>query len=180
MSIVPSLGFIAEFVMVSAGIGGILSNAPMQPTYETAAVLTAAFAIDGYVLHRAAKEIVSRALKKPGANPKLMEEFSWRKAPEYVLVRAKAMYEFMKSTRDPFMAAVFMEDLTACSGVLVAGAGISMAYATGNPVWDHAASICIGGMLGGVAIRLVNLNKTYLLGQAVDSSKPPSSCISLC
>jgi divalent metal cation (Fe/Co/Zn/Cd) transporter len=154
-----------------AGIEGIIANAPMQPTSEAAFVLGAAFIIDGYVLHRAAKEIVSRASGKAAADPRLMEEFQLKNAYEYVTVRAKAMYQFMRKTRDPFMAAVFMEDLTACSGVLVAAGGISMAYATGNPMWDHGASILIGGMLGVVAIRLVNLNKAYLVGQAVDSGK---------
>lgn len=66
------------------------------------------------------------------------------------------------------MAAVFYEDFSACLGVLLASAGLGLTQWTGNPIWDSLASIGIGGLLGAVAFRLVNMNKQFLLGQAVD------------
>jgi len=72
------------------------------------------------------------------------------------------------STNDPFVVAVFLEDSAACLGVLVAASGIALTHITGSPVFDALASIGIGGLLGGVAVRLVKMNQTFLLGQSVD------------
>jgi zinc transporter 9 len=87
---------------------------------------------------------------------------------EGMLARVRALYKYIHTIRDPFMAAVFLEDLAACGGVLVAATGIGLSAVTGNPLWDSLASIAIGGMLGGVAVRLVTMNQRYLLGHAVD------------
>ncbi len=40
-------------------------------------------------------------------------------------------------------------------------------------VFDSIASVMVGALLGGVAVRLVNMNKSFLLGHAVDSGVSP-------
>lgn len=72
--------------------------------------------------------------------------------------------------QDPFLAAVFLEDFAATVGVCIAAAGIALTQVTGLVVFDTVASLSIGGLLGFTALRLVQLNKKFLLGQAVDDA----------
>jgi len=82
--------------------------------------------------------------------------------------RAALVYRHLMTTNDPFVAAVFLEDSVACFGVLLAVGGIALTHITGSAVFDALASVMIGGLLGGVAVRLVKMNQTFLLGQSVD------------
>lgn len=82
--------------------------------------------------------------------------------------RLMRFISYLQATRDPFVLAVFLEDMAACSGVLLAATGIGLTYATGNPMWDAGASVAIGAMLGGVAIKLARTNQRYLLGHAIE------------
>ena len=63
-------------------------------------------------------------------------------------------------------AARLAEDGAAVLGVLVAMAGIGLAQLTGDPRWDAAGSLLIGLLLGGVAIYLIRMNRSLLIGKA--------------
>ena len=69
---------------------------------------------------------------------------------------------------DPFTVAVVFEDGAAVLGVLVASAGIALAQVTGNPMWDGLASLAIGGLLASVSLKLIQLNKNFILGKPID------------
>lgn len=75
---------------------------------------------------------------------------------------------YLPKIKDPMLAAVLLEDLAACVGILFAIAGIGLTWLTGDPVWDGIASVLIGLLLGVVAVVLVRLNQRYLLGHAID------------
>ncbi|UIZ29618.1 hypothetical protein KXD40_002873 [Peronospora effusa] len=79
-----------------------------------------------------------------------------------------SLCQHVKRTKDPFMMAVLLEDLSACVGVIIAGCGIGASHITGNTLWDSLASVSIGVLLGGVAVSLIRLNQKYLLGQSVE------------
>ncbi|RHZ06106.1 hypothetical protein DYB37_011991, partial [Aphanomyces astaci] len=113
-------------------------------TWEVWTVLGMSFCIDGYVLQRCLGELMQT---KP---------------------KGVSLYQHITDIKDPFMLAVVLEDSAACTGVLIALAGIGASYVTGNPVWDSAASIGIGFLLGGVAVSLIRMNQRFLLGQSVD------------
>ena len=92
---------------------------------------------------------------------------------------------------------MFLEDFSATLGVVIAAAGIGMTQLTGSVAcalpanvllpriffivaccvvlsivaFDSIASISVGLLLGTVAVRLVNLNKRFLLGQSVDNGR---------
>ncbi|KAF0696731.1 Aste57867_12533 [Aphanomyces stellatus] len=113
-------------------------------SWEVWTVLGMSFCIDGYVLKRCLQEL--HATKPKGVT----------------------LLEHIKNIKDPFMLAIVLEDSAACTGVLIALAGIGASFVTGNPFWDSAASIGIGFLLGGVAISLIRMNQRFLLGQSVD------------
>eukprot|EP01027_Heterolobosea_sp_BB2_P016294 GEZU01023199.1.p1 GENE.GEZU01023199.1~~GEZU01023199.1.p1 ORF type:complete len:268 (+),score=44.70 GEZU01023199.1:99-902(+) len=108
-------------------------------------VLAASFLVDGYVLVG-----VLRSLYK--AKPKDVPFIT-----------------YLRSLNDPFVVSVLLEDLTACAGVLVAGAGITAASMTGNMQWDGIASCGVGGLLGLFALTLVRMNRAFLIGKSIDA-----------
>ncbi|CAK4104288.1 unnamed protein product [Aphanomyces euteiches] len=141
-SLISALGifWLGAGATVTHGVQTLLN--PPKPdelllTWELWTVLGMSFCIDGYVLQRCLSEIYS-------TKPKEL-----------------SLYQHIKNIKDPFMLAVVLEDSAACTGVVIALAGIGASYLTGNPLWDSAASIGIGCLLGGVAISLIRMNQRY-------------------
>lgn len=64
--------------------------------------------------------------------------------------------------------AVVYEDIAACTGVLIAIGGIGLSYATNMAIWDPLSSAGVGVLLGAVAVNLVRMNKSFLLGQSIE------------
>jgi zinc transporter 9 len=112
--------------------------------FLTPSVLLLSFIIDGSVLYGVLKD-----LKK--SKPKDVSLFS-----------------YLKSQKDPMILTVLLEDLAACTGVIFAGAGITASYITGNPIYDSIACLGVAGLLGFVSIMLVQTNKRFLIGRAVE------------
>lgn len=146
-SLISALGifWLGAGVTITHGVQTLMSPPDeLILSWEVWTVLAGSFAIDGWVLNRAVREIL--ATKPPGVT----------------------FYEHVKRIKDPFMMAVLLEDLSACTGVCMAACGIGATYITGNPLWDSLASISIGTLLGSVAVTLIRLNQKYLLGQSVE------------
>jgi len=82
----------------------------------------------------------------------------------------KTLLQFLRTTSDPTIAAVLLEDGVACLGVLIALAGILLSVALGNPLPDAIATLLIGLMLGGIAVWLGYKNSRLLLGTSIPDS----------
>uniref|UniRef100_A0A7S3LS28 Cation efflux protein transmembrane domain-containing protein n=1 Tax=Aplanochytrium stocchinoi TaxID=215587 RepID=A0A7S3LS28_9STRA len=124
-----------------------LLNPPIEafePGLSVWGVLGVSFLVDGYVLKKTLADV--NATKPAGVT----------------------MRKHLSKLRDPFVLAVILEDFAACTGVVIASAGIAATHITGDIFWDSLASIGIGGVLGVVAVRLVRMNQQFLLGQSVD------------
>ncbi|HJV35469.1 cation diffusion facilitator family transporter [Geomonas sp.] len=79
---------------------------------------------------------------------------------------SQSYLEAIRKGKDPSMFLVVLEDSAALLGLFAALAGIFLAEATGNPVYDGAASVVIGLILGGTAILIAKETKGLLVGEA--------------
>ena len=76
--------------------------------------------------------------------------------------------EAVKRGKDPSMFVVLFEDSAAMLGLLVAFIGIAISHNTGNPLYDGAASVLIGLILGGTSIWLAYETKSLLIGESAN------------
>jgi zinc transporter 9 len=129
-------------VTVYHGLHDLADPPVLEVTWIPFAVLIVSFCVEGYVLISAARVIWSNKGKQ-------------------------SLLQYLRTTTDPTVAAVLLEDSVACIGVLIALAGIGLAYWTGNPLFDALGAIFIGLMLGGVAVWLGIRNRELLLGPAI-------------
>jgi cation diffusion facilitator family transporter len=79
----------------------------------------------------------------------------------------RTWWAFIRTTKNPELPVVLLEDSGALVGLLFALVGISMAEITGNPRWDALGSIGIGLLLCVIAVVLAVEMKSLLIGEAV-------------
>lgn len=129
-------------VTVYHGISSLLDPHALNVGWMDYSILTLGFFLDGWVLWTAIKAIN----KKRGDIP---------------------FVKFLKTTDDPTITAVLLEDSVACLGILIALGGILLSTATGNTVFDAVGSIIIGALLGLIAVWLGYKNRSLILGKAI-------------
>lgn len=88
---------------------------------------------------------------------------------EFDRVRGRyGIIEAVERGKDPTLFAVLIEDSAALSGLVVALAGVALAHATGNPVYDAIASLLIGLILAFTAFFLARETKGLLIGESAN------------
>ncbi|CAM5302398.1 Magnetosome protein MamM [Streptomyces avidinii] len=78
----------------------------------------------------------------------------------------RGMAAEIRAGRDPALRTVLAEDSTACAGVLLAIAGVSLHMVTGEIAYEACASILIGVLLVYVAYTLGKAARVQLIGEA--------------
>lgn len=73
---------------------------------------------------------------------------------------------YFRESNDPTTMAVLIEDTVAILGLFLALAGMAIAAATGSSVFDAAAAVCIGILMGLLAFFLASVNKRFLINAA--------------
>ncbi len=98
----------------------------------------------------------------------VLEAFALGKAVETAnRTRRGSWWDYVRQTKDPENVVVLLEDSAACIGLLVALVGVGAASITGDPRYDAAGSLVIGGLLAVVAAVLAREMKSLLIGEAV-------------
>jgi divalent metal cation (Fe/Co/Zn/Cd) transporter len=76
--------------------------------------------------------------------------------------------EAIRTSKDPPAFIVLLENGAAMAGIIAAAVGVALSQITANPVYDGAASIVIGAILGITALVLAYESKGLLIGEAAD------------
>ncbi|MGV9314653.1 cation diffusion facilitator family transporter [Streptomyces sp. NPDC003691] len=108
----------------------------------------------GVLLFAIAAETVSFRTAIRESNP-LRGDRSWR--------------EFVRHAKAPELPVVLLEDLGALVGLILALAGVGLALATGDGLWDGIGTLCIGTLLILIALVLAAETKSLLLGEAASA-----------
>ncbi|MCC8248785.1 cation diffusion facilitator family transporter [Saccharothrix luteola] len=96
-----------------------------------------------------------------------LETYSFRTA----IVESKAIkgnatwWQFIRQSKVPELPVVLLEDAGALFGLVLALMGVGLSTLTGDPVWDAIGTICIGVLLGVIAVILIVEMKSLLIGE---------------
>ncbi|MFF1561571.1 cation diffusion facilitator family transporter [Streptomyces sp. NPDC058279] len=74
--------------------------------------------------------------------------------------------QFIRRAKAPELPVVLLEDAGALVGLVLALAGVGLALATGDGIWDGIGTLCIGTLLIVIAVVLAAETKSLLLGEA--------------
>jgi cation diffusion facilitator family transporter len=113
--------------------------------FVAVAILVVAIALESYSFRTAIKE--SRELKG---------DQSW--------------WGFIRTSVNPELPVVLLEDFGALIGLVLALGGVGLSVLTGNVVFDALGTICIGVLLGVIAVILIVETKSLLIGEG---ASPP-------
>jgi cation diffusion facilitator family transporter len=99
-----------------------------------------------------------------------LESYSFRTAVKESreLKGDQSWWRFIRTSVNPELPVVLLEDLGALVGLVLALAGVGLSMLTGNVVFDAIGTICIGVLLGVIAIILIVETKSLLIGEGVD------------
>ncbi|MDH2444468.1 cation diffusion facilitator family transporter [Amnibacterium sp. CER49] len=136
---------VGAVVSIQHGISELTSKGPAEEVLVNYIVLGVSFVLEGVSFVRALSQVRGAA---SAADRELLS---------YTL-----------NTSDPTVRAVFFEDLAALVGIVIAAIGITLHELTGVALWDAAGSIAVGLVLGVVAVILIQQNRRFLIGEAVD------------
>lgn len=83
----------------------------------------------------------------------------------------KTLIKFIKTTDDPALLAVLLEDSAALLGIMLALCGVIISQVTGSHLADVVCAIGIGIMMGGIAWFLGMTNAKLLIGRSVPAER---------
>lgn len=128
------------------GIHKIQHPEELSSAMVAVVILAVAIALETFSFYTAVKE--SRPLKG---------KLSW--------------WSFIRTSRSPELPVVLLEDAGALIGLVLALGGVGLAMLTGDPVWDGIGTLCIGVLLGVIAVVLIIEMKSLLIGEGATPSE---------
>ncbi len=146
-SLLAAFGLFAVGAVVSVmhGVQELIAPEPAQNYAISYIVLGVAFVLEGVSFVRAFRQARGQAAR----------------TDDEVL-------GYVVATSDPTLRAVFFEDAAALIGLVIAFVGILLHQITESAVPDAIGSILVGVLLAIVAIVLIQQNRRFLVGVAVD------------
>jgi cation diffusion facilitator family transporter len=136
------------------GIHKLESHEPLTSPIVAVGILVVAIALESFSFRTAIHE--SRPLKGDG---------TW--------------WQFIRQAKVPELPVVLLEDLGALIGLVFALFGVGLSLLTGDPVWDAIGTICIGVLLGVIAIILIIEMKSLLIGEGAAPAVLADICSAL-
>jgi cation diffusion facilitator family transporter len=96
-----------------------------------------------------------------------LESYSFRTAivESRPLKGSSGWWRFIRSSRNPELPVVLLEDAGALIGLMFALTGVGLTVFTGNAVWDGIGTIGIGALLGVIAMILMVEMHSLLIGE---------------
>lgn len=73
---------------------------------------------------------------------------------------------YVRRAKAPELPIVLLEDFAALIGLVLALCGVTAAVLTGDGVWDGVGTLCIGVLLGVIAVTLAVETKSMLIGES--------------
>lgn len=122
------------------GIHKIEHPEPLESAWVAVLILVIAIGLETYSFRTAITE--SRAIKG---------ELSW--------------WQFIRQSKTPELPVVLLEDLGALVGLVLALGGVGLTVLTGNAIFDGIGTVCIGVLLGVIAVVLIVETKSLLIGE---------------
>jgi cation diffusion facilitator family transporter len=103
----------------------------------------------------------------------LLESYSFRTAmvESRPLKGNSSWWRFIRTSRNPELPVVLLEDTGALIGLVLALAGVGLTVLTGNPVWDGIGTAAIGVLLGVIAVILMVEMHSLLIGEGATSTE---------
>ncbi|WP_072687939.1 cation diffusion facilitator family transporter [Rhodococcus marinonascens] len=78
---------------------------------------------------------------------------------------------FIRTSRSPELPVVLLEDTGALVGLFLALGGVGLTMLTGDPIWDGVGTLCIGVLLGIIAIILIVEMQSLLIGEGATADE---------
>ena len=102
-----------------------------------------------------------------------LEGYSFRTAvvESTPLKGAGSWWRFIRTSRNPELPVVLLEDTGALIGLVLALAGVGLTVLTGNPVWDGIGTLCIGALLAVIAVILMIEMHSALIGEGATAQE---------
>ena len=111
----------------------------------------------------------------------VLEALSFRTAigESRPLKGSRTWWQFIRQAKTPELPVVLLEDAGALLGLVLAMGGVGLSVFTGHPVWDAVGTICIGVLLGVIAVVLIRETKSLLIGEGANPAELRIICEAL-
>ncbi|MDT5300909.1 MAG: hypothetical protein QOG79_4151 [Mycobacterium sp.] len=102
-----------------------------------------------------------------------LESYSFRTAAveSRPLKGSGSWWHFIRTSRNPELPVVLLEDTGALIGLALALSGVGLTMLTGEPVWDGIGTAAIGVLLGIIAVILMVEMHSLLIGEGATSQE---------
>jgi cation diffusion facilitator family transporter len=102
-----------------------------------------------------------------------LESYSFRTAvvESRPLKGSENWWRFIRTSRNPELPVVLLEDTGALIGLLFALVGVGLTVITGDAVWDGVGTIAIGVLLGVIAVILMVEMHSLLIGEGATTEQ---------
>jgi cation diffusion facilitator family transporter len=102
-----------------------------------------------------------------------LESYSFRTAvvESRPLKGSATWWRFIRTSRNPELPVVLLEDTGALIGLVFALAGVGLSMLTGDPVWDGIGTVAIGMLLAVIAVILMIEMHSLLIGEGATSQE---------